>query len=84
MIVTLFLDAIFGGIVWLIGLLPAVPIPEALPMGIGQVFSLIASVGFLLPLETVGYCLTIILVVYGIKFFISSTSYVARKIPTIS
>jgi len=80
----LILDAVFAGIVWFIGLLPAVPIPEAVPSGITYVFNLLATVGFLLPLSTVANVLTIVLSVYALKFLISSSSFVARKIPTIS
>jgi len=84
MLIELFLDPIFIAINAFLGFIPEVPIPEAVSTGITYVFNLVGSVGFLLPLDTVANVLIIVLAVYGIKFLVSSTSYVARKVPTIS
>lgn len=83
MFFSLIFDPIFSGVNAFLGFLPEIPIPEAVPAGVTYVFNLLASVGFLLPLDTVANVLIIVLSVYGIKFLVSSTSYVARKIPTI-
>jgi len=82
--VTFILDAVFGGIVWFVSIIPTITVPSGVSSGIEYFFSILGTLGFILPLTAIGTCLTIILSVYILKFTISSTSYVARKIPTIS
>lgn len=84
MLIKLICDAIFTAVTGFISFIPEIPVPIEASEGIGYVFNLAGTLGFILPLGTIATVFTVIILVYGIKFFISVTSYTARKIPTIS
>lgn len=84
MITAFILATVFAFVGWLISLFPAIPIPEVFATSISYLLGILSTISFFLPVEAFKNCFLAVLGVYGIKLLISLSSYVIRKIPTIS
>ncbi len=74
----------FGLIHALISIVPSFSIPSGMVSAISDVFSLIATAGYFLPLGTFISVMSIMLAVYNIQIIWGLIHWVLRKIPGIS
>jgi len=84
MIFEIVLTPIFATINYLLTLLPVFPNPPEVTNAIVWVFSKINAFSFMLPTVEIQNALTIIFAYYAIVFTVSGTSWVFRKIPSLS
>lgn len=84
MVVEMILSLFFSIVSGLIYLVPSFSIPAGMSTAISSVFSLIATVGFFIPLGTLFACMVVMLAVYNIQIIWGLIHWVIRKIPGLS
>ncbi|MCK5490432.1 MAG: hypothetical protein KAI67_01175 [Candidatus Pacebacteria bacterium] len=84
MIIELILSPIFWAINSALNLLPSVSLPDSFFVAFDSLFSLIATVGFFIPLDTIADALFVLTIYYTLKLSIHIFNFTLRKIPFIS
>ena len=84
MIFEIILNPIFWLITNAIYLLPSFSLPTAFVSAMTSFFTLVATIGFFIPLDTIGYILTLFLSFYALRFAMALLSYILRKIPFLN
>ena len=84
MIIEIILNPIFWIVEKSISLFPVLTLPDSFLSTMDMFFTLIASIGFFFPLNTLSEILSLFLIYFSLKLAISVFNFAIRKIPFIS
>ncbi len=69
---------------FIISLFPVIEAPAGFVDGLGQAFGLVRGLSIFIPVDTFFTVFGIMLTVYAIQFIVSISSWIFRKIPSVS
>jgi hypothetical protein len=84
MIFELLITPLFALANFLMSLFPTVAMPSAMAGYLNQAFGLVRGLSIFVPVDTFFTVLGVVFTVYGIEFLVSFSSWLFRKIPTLS
>jgi len=84
MLLTFFLDFIFNSLNYVVSLFPVVALPSGFGTALSTFFAALGALAWFLPLGAITDCLTVIFTIYAIEFIFSFSSWLFRKVPTVS
>jgi len=84
MLLELILTPLFVTVDWVLGLFPVIAMPTGMESGLGNAFGLVRGLSVFIPVDTFFIVLSIYFSVYALEFLISFSSWLFRKVPTLS
>jgi hypothetical protein len=84
MILETMLNGALSVVNWFFGFLPDINIPGELISAIATLYNVWSETSFIIPYSAILQCLMVVIGIYVIEFVVSSSSWVIRKIPTVS
>lgn len=84
MIIEILLTPIFWFLTNAIYLLPSFSLPDSFVSNMTSFFTLAATVGFFIPLDTIAWIFTLYLGFYALRFAMALFSYILRKVPFLN
>lgn len=65
-------------------LIPVISVPSGFILGFDTFFTVLATAGYFLPLNTISILLSFFIIWYGFVFVVSGVNWIIGKIPTLS